>query len=160
MPNNGVMTYLLILPLATQSQNAGNNGTGGEALVGGGGYWDASGCRQKDLCECKLNGAVAGIKGTDIALSCQENGLATPKEGEMWRIEEALQNDRFNFECDSLKLNVYCYSMNGCLIDDNVMLCQSMKGSECDVICDRAPVSTGLSAIAIIFATLLPRVLS
>merc|ERR1719367_2023187 len=32
--------------------------------------WDSSDCNARNLCECKLHGKVAGVKGGDIASAC------------------------------------------------------------------------------------------
>eukprot|EP00929_Paragymnodinium_shiwhaense_P049110 TRINITY_DN24795_c0_g1_i1.p1 TRINITY_DN24795_c0_g1~~TRINITY_DN24795_c0_g1_i1.p1 ORF type:complete len:176 (-),score=36.49 TRINITY_DN24795_c0_g1_i1:450-977(-) len=100
--------------------------------------WDWNGCNVKELCECKLNGEVGTLKGTDIAEECQENGYAVPKTGSLHLLTEAMKVDKFRFQCDSLKLNAFCYNQNGCLSDANKALCLAMKGDVCDVDCNSA----------------------
>merc|ERR1712194_177172 len=97
--------------------------------------WEWAGCMPSQLCECKRHGEVAGVQGTDVASECQANGYAVPKVGHLNLIQEAIQKNKFKYQCDSLKLNVYCYNANGCLTDPNKALCEQMRG-HCDVDCN------------------------
>ncbi|CAE8585631.1 unnamed protein product, partial [Polarella glacialis] len=57
--------------------------------------WNWSGCNAKSLCECKLHGQVGGVKGTDVASECFDNGYAKPKVDQLYRLDEALANHKF-----------------------------------------------------------------
>mmetsp|Transcript_50126 Transcript_50126/g.126355 ORF Transcript_50126/g.126355 Transcript_50126/m.126355 type:complete len:194 (-) Transcript_50126:101-682(-) len=116
--------------------------------------WDWTGCNALDLCECKRHGEVAGIKGTDIASACLETGYAVPKVDQLHKLTEAMGTDKLKFQCESLKLNIFCYSQNGCLTDLNKAMCNEMKGTSCDADCDSAmrgwasPLSVAAAAVA------------
>eukprot|EP00927_Polykrikos_kofoidii_P050875 TRINITY_DN44725_c0_g1_i1.p1 TRINITY_DN44725_c0_g1~~TRINITY_DN44725_c0_g1_i1.p1 ORF type:complete len:155 (+),score=15.45 TRINITY_DN44725_c0_g1_i1:92-556(+) len=114
----------------------------GSSEASNGSTWDWAGCNPKSLCECKLNGEVAGVKGKDIASECMENGYAIPASGGAQTIADALAMNKLQFQCDSLKLNAFCYSQNGCLTDANQQKCEFMKGKFCDVNCNAATTST------------------
>mmetsp|Transcript_146793 Transcript_146793/g.256087 ORF Transcript_146793/g.256087 Transcript_146793/m.256087 type:complete len:156 (-) Transcript_146793:116-583(-) len=121
--------------------------------------WAWTGCNEKDLCECKLHGQVAGVKGTDIAETCQKNGYAIPKLEEMKRLYTAVKDDMHAFQCDTLKLNAFCFSQNGCLNEANKVLCNKMKGKTCDVDCNGSPASVAISWLAplLLIVTILAR---
>mmetsp|Transcript_3270 Transcript_3270/g.9023 ORF Transcript_3270/g.9023 Transcript_3270/m.9023 type:complete len:154 (-) Transcript_3270:324-785(-) len=101
--------------------------------------WEWEGCVPKQLCECKRHGVVAGVKGKDIAKKCLESGYATPDVDGLANLHTAVKENKHAFQCDSLKLNVYCYRKTGCLTETNKALCKEMAGSSCDVECDGAP---------------------
>eukprot|EP00401_Gymnodinium_catenatum_P056944 CAMPEP_0117481410 /NCGR_PEP_ID=MMETSP0784-20121206/12886_1 /TAXON_ID=39447 /ORGANISM="" /LENGTH=193 /DNA_ID=CAMNT_0005275867 /DNA_START=1 /DNA_END=579 /DNA_ORIENTATION=+ len=100
--------------------------------------WDWTGCNVRDLCECKLHGQAATVRGLDIASACQDNGYAIPKLDQMYRLTDAMAKNKRLFQCDTLKLNAFCYSQNGCLTDLNKAYCVAMKGLACDVDCNGA----------------------
>mmetsp|Transcript_62284 Transcript_62284/g.175584 ORF Transcript_62284/g.175584 Transcript_62284/m.175584 type:complete len:159 (+) Transcript_62284:114-590(+) len=114
--------------------------------------WDSDGCNSRDLCECKLHGEVASVKGTDIASGCQDDGYAVPKAWEMYRLHDAMRDRRFQYQCDSLKLNAFCYSQNGCLKENNKAMCEVMKGDSCNVDCNgaHAPSVTAFQVLAVV----------
>jgi len=113
--------------------------------------WERNGCDPRLLCECKLNGVVASIKGTDIAEECQDNGLAVPKTDQYYRVKEALSTRPFQYQCDSLKLNAYCFNALGCMTDTNKAYCSQQKGGTCDVDCNAAPrLHSGGSMLALL----------
>lgn len=118
--------------------------------------WDWTGCNPRDLCECKLHGQVGGVKGVDIAVECQDNGYAVPKVSEMKRLYESVEKNKYAFQCESLKLNAFCFSQNGCLTEANKASCNTMKGKSCDVDCNsslRSQVSS--IALTIVFSIVL-----
>mmetsp|Transcript_115017 Transcript_115017/g.245654 ORF Transcript_115017/g.245654 Transcript_115017/m.245654 type:complete len:165 (-) Transcript_115017:152-646(-) len=116
--------------------------------------WDWTGCNSRDLCECKLHGKVGGIKGSDIASECKDNGYAVPKVDKMQLLYDAMNNNKFEFQCDSLKLNTFCFSQNGCLTEVNKAFCTQMKGSTCDVDCSGAVAGHAAPAVATALAFL------
>mmetsp|Transcript_99956 Transcript_99956/g.158204 ORF Transcript_99956/g.158204 Transcript_99956/m.158204 type:complete len:154 (-) Transcript_99956:203-664(-) len=118
--------------------------------------WDWTGCNPRDLCECKLHGEVGGVKGSDIAEECKDNGYAVPKLSDMSKLYDAVQNNRYTFQCDTLKLNAFCFSQNGCLSVANKASCNAMKGTACDVDCNSTPrqsVVVGMICCATSFLT-------
>merc|ERR1712217_160737 len=90
-------------------------------------------------------------KGLDIASKCQDNGYAVPKTSGLHLLHAAMQDRLPAFQCDSLKLNVFCYSQNGCYTDSNKDLCDAMKG-DCDVDCNRGDVVAPGALAAVISA--------